>query len=84
MEYRRLIAVASLVVEHRLGMWAAVDAAHRLLVALQLVEFSQTRDRTCGSGLGRRILICCTTKEVLFLINFCPLILAFICGSCLQ
>ena len=46
--------------------WAMREA----LVALRHVESSQTRDWTCVSCIGRRILTHCTTREVLTLTNF--------------
>ena len=70
-----LIAVASLIAEHGLcmwaeGVWASVAAAHGLssvvhtsLAALQHVEFSQTRDGTYVPFFGRWILIHCTTGK---------------------
>ena len=66
-----LIVVASLVAGHRLQMHGLQELQHpgstaEASVALQLVEFSWTRDQTCIPCIGRRIPIHCTTKEVLF------------------
>ena len=49
---RLLIAVASLVVAHRLSCCAACR------------DLPQTRDRTCVPCIGRRILNHCATREV--------------------
>ena len=71
-----LIAVASLVVEHRLQarslqqLWHVGSRAQAQqlwctgLVALRHVGSSQTRDRTCVPCIGRQILNPCATTEV--------------------
>ena len=59
-----LIAMASLLVEHR----PYVHRLHQLrctsLVALKHVGSSRTRDQTCVPCIGSQILIHCTTREV--------------------
>ena len=76
--YGLLIALASLVAEHRLwaqrlqqlhltlsGVWTQ-QLRYLGLVALQHVESFQTRNRTHILYTSRRILNHCTTREVLF------------------
>ena len=61
---RLLIAVVSLVAEHRLWSTGSVVVAmlHRLS-SPRHVTSSPTRDRTCVPWVGRQILIHCTTRE---------------------
>ena len=60
-----LLAVSSLVAEHRLwGTWASVVVVHGL-VAPRHVGSSQTRDLTCVPCIGRQILSIWATREVL-------------------
>ena len=63
-----LIAVAYLIVEHGSRVCGLQQLCCMGLAALQYVEFSQTRDRTCVPCTGRRILNHWTTREVLIVI----------------
>ena len=58
-----LMAVASLVAEHRLKCIGFSSCGTQALVALQHVESSWTRDRIHVCCIGRWILIHCTTRE---------------------
>ena len=60
--HRLLLAVASVVVEHRLLSLGSGVAAHGL-VALRHVGSSWTRDQTSVSCIARRTLNLWTTKE---------------------
>ena len=60
--HRLLLAVASIVVEHRLLSLGSGVAAH-CLVALRHVGSSWTRDQTSVSCIARRTLNLWTTKE---------------------
>ena len=62
--HRLLIAVASLVAEHRLWVRELQQLWHTGLVALWHVESSWIRDRTHVPCTGRWILIHCATREV--------------------
>ena len=59
-----LIAVASLVAEHRLQMCRLQQLWHVGLVAPQHVGSSRAKDRTHVPCIGRRILNHCATREV--------------------